>query len=287
LTSSHQQKEFAVVAKTTSVTNLLMDSAGIDTIRPGLSAAAWETGVINTINALTTIAPCDSSRRVLAELSAAGRTVTIVPVAAPGAAGFPRAVATPVSPQAATPAGQPFLGCNPSSAATLNQPIPALGTGTGAGSAVTVRFAGDDVIAGTASILSVSADEVLLHELVHGLRQARGQSHCEAIKSGLPSIDAASAASNNAQFYDTLEEFIAIVISNIYRSELKKQGLRRDHHGATSLQYPLTNARSFSQAWQRQMQRMLDDMQILCLDLGRLNVGYNPIREFLMTKGIL
>ena len=276
-----------MVAKTTTVPNLMMDSAGIATTRPGLSADDWEFGVLRAIRMLTVITPCDSSRVVLRELSSTGRTVTIVPVAAPGANGFPRAVASPNSPQAATPSGQPFLGCSPASPATLNQPIPALGTGTGTGSAVTVRFAGEDAIAGTSSVLAVSSDEVLLHELVHAFRQTRGQSHCERITSGLPSIDTAPANSNNVQFYDTLEEFVAIVISNIYRAENNKPGLRRDHHGAAPLNFPLTTAKSFSQAWQTQMQRMLDDMQILCFDLGRLNISYNPIREFLMAKRIL
>ena len=59
------------------------------------------------------------------------------------------------------------------------------------------------------------------HEMVHGLRQIRGttDSHTPADSPNM----------------DTVEEFMAIVVSNVYRSELKRPGLRADHHGFAAL----------------------------------------------------
>jgi hypothetical protein len=67
----------------------------------------------------------------------------------------------------------------------------------------------------------VGRDEILLHEMVHGLRQIRGttDSHTPADSPNM----------------DTVEEFMAIVVSNVYRSELKRPGLRVDHHGFSAL----------------------------------------------------
>jgi hypothetical protein len=67
----------------------------------------------------------------------------------------------------------------------------------------------------------VGRDEILLHEMVHGLRQIRGttDSHTPADSPNM----------------DTVEEFMAIVVSNVYRSELKRPGLRADHHGFSAL----------------------------------------------------
>src|SRR4051794_14239875 len=57
-------------------------------------------------------------------------------------------------------------------------------------------------------------DEVLLHELVHGLRDMRGQHSITAMSDG----------------YDTVEEFMAILVSNIYASEVGRP-LRGGHGG--------------------------------------------------------
>jgi hypothetical protein len=67
----------------------------------------------------------------------------------------------------------------------------------------------------------VQKDEILLHEMVHGLRQMRGTTDFHKPK--------------DFPHYDTVEEFMAIVVSNVYRSEQKRPGLRQDHWGFSSL----------------------------------------------------
>jgi hypothetical protein len=75
------------------------------------------------------------------------------------------------------------------------------------------------------------ADEILFHELVHATRQMRGvmcRKHVDRL-------------------YDTEEEYIALVISNIYLSEKKKNDLVADH-----------SARALSEA---DAERFLDNPQ--------------------------
>lgn len=65
-------------------------------------------------------------------------------------------------------------------------------------------------------------DEVLLHEVVHGLRHMAGL-----------------RMTRNVPFqsgYDKFEEFYAILIANIYRSELRRPDLRTDHRSFKPLE---------------------------------------------------
>ncbi len=59
-------------------------------------------------------------------------------------------------------------------------------------------------------------DEMLLHEVVHGLRHMSGV----RIARNIPF----------QRRYSTFEEFYAILVTNIYRSELGRTDLRRDHN---------------------------------------------------------
>ena len=67
----------------------------------------------------------------------------------------------------------------------------------------------------------VQKDEILLHEMVHGVRQMEG------------TVDFHTPL--DAPHYDTVEEFMAIVVSNVYRSEMKRPGLRQDHWAFNNL----------------------------------------------------
>lgn len=62
-------------------------------------------------------------------------------------------------------------------------------------------------------------DEMLLHEMVHGLR----------IMSGVAAGPYSRRAVPGQAQYDTMEEFYAILVANIYRSEWRRPGLRWDH----------------------------------------------------------
>jgi hypothetical protein len=77
----------------------------------------------------------------------------------------------------------------------------------------------------------VLKDEILLHEMVHGLRRMRN------------TVDGHKPLDQPR--YDTVEEFMAIVVSNVYRSEVGRPGLRADHHGFTALPAAQENAQAF------------------------------------------
>jgi Effector protein len=70
----------------------------------------------------------------------------------------------------------------------------------------------------------VTKDEILLHEMVHGLREMTGTFNRTTV--------------NDHPNYDDSEEFLAVVVTNVYRSELKLSGLRNDHHGFQPLTPP-------------------------------------------------
>ena len=61
---------------------------------------------------------------------------------------------------------------------------------------------------------TLSNTEVLLHELVHSVRELSGKLN------QIPTNDA----------YEDIEEYYAIAVANVYRSELHRVGLRGGHH---------------------------------------------------------
>jgi hypothetical protein len=75
-------------------------------------------------------------------------------------------------------------------------------------------------------------DEALLHELIHAYRQLRH---------GLVKEAPIFAPKFN---YDNFEEFVAILLTNIYASAKKKTVLRKDH-GATTLPQSLSQSDTF------------------------------------------
>jgi hypothetical protein len=75
-------------------------------------------------------------------------------------------------------------------------------------------------------------DEVLLHEMVHALRQMQGKSN------PIPTED-------TLRKYDNEEEFLAIVVSSVYMSAHNKTQLRADHWGFKALDRALNTSAGF------------------------------------------
>ncbi len=116
-------------------------------------------------------------------------------------------------------------------------------------------------------------DEVLLHELLHGYRAACGLLLC---------------TTENMDAYDTYEEFFAIVLTNMYISEISgdsNTSLRSHHQGFTRLPY----AQLFSD--DRQNQEWLGQINQQHTDLVRhlamlTDVPFNPFRELYRSDAI-
>jgi hypothetical protein len=130
------------------------------------------------------------------------------------------ATAGPTNFSAATPKDKQALSCG------VNPGTPIEGfKGTGEGSDTIVAFSPEMWTVDGSNPLGtgpgISAKEILLHEMTHGFRQMAGKMLCNATP--------------DQPGYDTSEEFMAILVSNMYRSELKMPGLRKDHWGFQKL----------------------------------------------------
>jgi hypothetical protein len=136
-------------------------------------------------------------------------------------------------------------------------------TGTGAGSNVEIRFSADTFAAHGAPTGAGSApDEILLHEMIHGLRQMQGRAVFEAI-TGNPGMD-------------NYEEFAAITISNVYRSEKGFVQLRADHHGFAPLTGPTANLATFKSTYRSWLSHMDVEQPRLCQNLRQIKCAFNP-----------
>lgn len=106
--------------------------------------------------------------------------------------------------------------------------------GTGKGSEVKVHFSPEswgprrqDCFQGQNGSLP---DEVLLHEMVHGLRKMQGKHN---------------PWPTDLKGYENEEEFLAVVVANVYMSEKGSQQLRADHDGHWPLRPPLDTSTGF------------------------------------------
>jgi hypothetical protein len=104
---------------------------------------------------------------------------------------------------------------------------------------------------------------VLLHEMVHALRMEMGLNLCLAMDDG----------------FDTVEEFYAILIANIYRSECGYRDLRANHNGKQMLAAPLTDDSRFYKQWKDKIDTLCREMSALCNVLAAVPCAFNPIRR--------
>ena len=243
--------------------NVYYNSDGIGAIRNDVTAVAWERELLKTLTSLFDAEPFKTSRAVLGAINRRNKRMIITPF--PKTA-TPNADESAKDPTAGTPAGQTQLSCS------TNQPIAGAALGTGGGSAAAVRFTAQDHLGGT--LPGDPPDEVLFHEMVHGLRDIRGEGRCSAVAN--PGFLPKSFQS----VYDNFEEFAAILITNVYRSECKRPGLRADHAAVSHpLRYPLTNAKDYYIVWKKHIDKMCREMLNMCIHIANLrSIDWNPIK---------
>ncbi|MFO1352770.1 MAG: hypothetical protein U1F68_19675 [Gammaproteobacteria bacterium] len=267
----------------------------------------WETGVINTLQLLYSTPPCRSSTAVIDALRATGKTVTIVPFTLkPHDTAGERlkaklnagAVADDI-PAATVPGKRsdelPDWAYQQIAAAPEGperDKVIARFSGTGAGSDSKLYFTAQDWATASGAAGLDAVDETLLHELVHSLRQAKGQEDPDHLLAPFPVLRGGEKDDRGndtpqtqlSQRYDTLEEFAAIVITNIYRSENGRQGLRRHHlvddnQKDPPLAPPLTNPRTFLTVWRAQLERLQRELPLLCDQIAPIDCPFNPLFE--------
>jgi hypothetical protein len=150
--------------------------------------------------------------------------------------------------------------------------------GTGLGSDVHLHFNPDqkDVVSGRVtscftSILGSLPDQVLFHEMIHALR------YMKALDLGKPTY-------GNLEGYDDDEEFLAIVITNVYMSAWGLKEFRANHDGYKKASYQ-TSADFLSEA--DNLKTLTDNYvdfadvyQLLALIPGSV-AAFNPFRELI------
>jgi len=126
-----------------------------------------------------------------------------------------------------------------------------------------------------------SPDEILFHEMVHALRNARGING--ATKELLP-----GSIFRSGKIYENEEEFIAILITNIYRSEQQRPKLRMDHNGYSDLDTDTDETflpdRDESDYRYRLVHKLVAQDPRLVQELQLIPSKFNPIRRFFQLQ---
>jgi hypothetical protein len=271
-----------------------------------LTAKQWVDGVQNVLRTLYRENPCQTSTAILDGITRSGQTVTIVPTSKRKVMDFgTNATTNPIDGPAAAAPGKPTEDGKP---------------GVGGGSPSTIGFVPQDWDLGDAALQSLKpVDEVLLHELVHALRMALGQEDLSSLPPPVPSMGLRDASEEDlkqckftptptTQLYQHIEEFAAILITNVYRSECRRIGLVRDHlpplarRGepqpalqclvpdpnwiTRSLGYPLTNPRNFLTFWRPQIEGLWTDLSVngVISRIAAVQCSFNPFRELMLER---
>lgn len=121
-------------------------------------------------------------------------------------------------------------------------------------------------------------DEILFHELVHALRGTSAQ-----YMSLIP-------LSGGLKRYDSREEFIAVLCTNIYitdPSKKSKSGLRRDHIQYTPLEKGLDGSFEFYRSARNayaQVAQFCNENRGFTKALSRVKTRFNPIAAYYQDK---
>jgi hypothetical protein len=264
----------SVSNKSSIVSNIETDGSGIGAIRNDFTQDTWEAGITLQLNNLTTIRPFQSSKPVLDTLSRSGHKTLIVPTqpynTTTEPVGSTEWLKRTSNWKDATQAETPPLYCADGPVENRNMtgtPLPHEPRGSGRGSDTVIWFTPQDYIK-TSSLPGGRPDEVLLHEMVHALRMEMGLNLCLAMDDG----------------FDTVEEFYAILIANIYRSECGYRDLRANHNGKQMLAAPLTDDSRFYKQWKDKIDRLCREMSALCNVLAAVPCAFNPIRRSKAAK---
>ena len=120
----------------------------------------------------------------------------------------------------------------------------------------------------------VLPDEALFHELVHAFRMASGASEAEPLSQG------------GLKNYDTVEEFIAVLVTNIYIADSSNKSpsdLRRDHASFRKLEPDLATSFTFfrsSISTYRLVERFCGENPSFTRKLSDVKASFNPISAF-------
>ena len=113
----------------------------------------------------------------------------------------------------------------------------------------------------------VQADEVLLHELVHAIRSGHGMLDCGAARDS----------------YDTVDDFVAILFTNIYSSE-RNRPLRMNHRTFSRLPKARSSSAGFLAAYSVEIEELCTSFPQLTHRLSAVECPFNPVREYYSSR---
>jgi hypothetical protein len=128
--------------------------------------------------------------------------------------------------------------------------------GVGGGTDVTVRFSPWMLPYGD-KLPGYAPEELLLHELVHALNGVKGLY--------------TPVGHGSEKNFDMPDEFMAIVLTNLYSSQLGRP-LRKDHHGHLQLDKELCDSEAFYKRYPRAIQDICSDYG----ELVKIYAGWAP-----------
>jgi hypothetical protein len=262
-----------------------------------VSRADWEAGVWGTIKDIA--APnFQTGRAVLRAMQMSGRTIRIVPWREP-AAMMRMQKETKDNPDGVCESGLGLAQAGPEKDATDVQARAKPGARPGDSF---VLFTAQDF-----RLAEQKADSTLLHEFFHSLRMALGldkggqlpapsdvMGHWKRSTAG--QATGRDPETRYTQIYNNVEEFLAVMIQNIYDSERSRE-LRRDHLPPTTsadkdycfargselrwatLAPELSDSGNFLAIWRHQIEILARTMRGFCDQIAPIDAPFNPIFE--------
>jgi hypothetical protein len=166
---------------------------------------------------------------------------------------------------------------------TIKITVPHFGTlelpstiGTGKGSVVDVFYhpaTWNQLNKNTGSISpGTGPGEILYHEMVHGYREQSGLLQYRDQVADDPDMD-------------SIEEFFAIMASNVYRSERGFTRLRASHHGYSQVKKELRSPDNYYENYKPLVDKWFGEQKGYCLDMARTPAKFNPFREAAIALG--
>jgi|SRR5215204_713932 len=229
------------------------------------AAKDYENGVFKV---LLQIDQTQSGHALIGEIHRIGRTVTIVPLI-PVGQDWTGASARPFDETAAT--RKHWLKRDKD-----GDPYKDRERGTGAGSDCEIEFITSSLAQRVYSEPAIKtpkkkpnplalADEILVHELLHAVRDMAGASFRRRVP--------------RQPRYDNFEEFYAIVVANVYRSECGRSGVRSDNHSTFESMY--VDGKGFLRLHFNRMhlQRFCRRHENLAAELSKISTYFNPFQH--------
>ena len=240
--------------------HVFIDGTGSDSYP---TAHDYESAISMILNRITKWA---SGTALIREIERTPRILKIVPLSMDDV----NAYAGPASGQGATPKGAILRDGDGKPLGDV--PVTGFGTGTSSilqFNPVTWINYCKDGIKHKCDNAGAKPDEVLAHEMTHATRQMRGL------------LNSMPLGSN----YDTEEEFLAILVANIYISESgRPEDLRLDHHTSNQLRdntdatfLPTRDPNAYRY---RLIEQFIRQQPKLTADLARVPCPFNPIRRY-------